>query len=336
MKKTVYIFVLLISLTGAVQAKDQTPVDTVKSAPGITIESSLDRAEIYIGDLINYTLTIIHDSDIILTPPPIGANLGAFDVKDYKADDEIRLPDGRIKTESRFLLTTFTTGDYLIPPIPVEYMLPDSTEKILISEPVPIKVKSLLADAADTADIRDIKGPIEFKSKIPLWLYFAAGVAVLAVIVLLIWWWIVRRRRKPEEPVDLRDPWEIAFEELALLQGKNYPVAGEFKQFYIELTEIVRAYLQRIYRMPVLDMTTYEFLTAIVQEDIEEDLYNRLKAFLDFGDLVKFAKLIPELEKAESDYEEACDLVAYIRSVEMSKVSMPAETAAESAGDANV
>jgi len=84
-------------------------------------------------------------------------------------------------------------------------------------------------------------------------------------------------------------------------------------------------------------MTTCEFLSAIVQEDIEEELYNRLKAFLDYADLVKFAKLVSELEKTEADYEEACDLVDHIRRVEMSKVSAPAGgILVESGGGANV
>lgn len=336
MRDIIYTFCTLVVLSVVVHAQNQIPADTVKSVPGVTIETSVDRAEIYIGDLINYRLTIIHDSDIILTPPPIGANLGAFDVKDYEVDDEVRLKDGRIRSESRFLLTTFTTGDYVIPPIPVEFMLPDSVKKFLISEPVPIKVKSLLADAADTADIRDIKGPMEFKSKLSAWYYVIGGVFILAVAI-LIWWWVRRKKALLSVPIDLRKPWEIAFEDLAFLKEKNYPVSGEFKQFYVELTGVVRAYLQRIFEIPVLDMTTYEFLTEIVQENIEEELYNRLKELLEFADLVKFAKLIPELERVETDYEEAVNIVEYIRQIEVSKISVPStEMAGEISGGGNV
>ena len=296
--------------------------DTVKSAPGITIETAVDRAEIYIGDLINYRLTIIHDSDLVLTPPPVGANLGAFDVKDYSVGEEVRMKDGRVKSESEFLLTTFTTGDYIIPPIPIEFMQPDSTMKILISEPVPIKVKSLLADAADTADIRDIKGPIDFKAGFPAWYYLVGGSVILVIAGLFIWWRIWRKRGKPSGPIDTREPWEIAFEDLAVLKEKHYPAAGEFKQYYIELTEIVRAFLQRIYEIPVLDMTTYEFLSVIIEKDIDEKLYNTLRAFLEHADLVKFAKLIPEADKVEADYEVAVNIVDDVRQAELSRRAM--------------
>jgi hypothetical protein len=331
MKIYLYIASIVLLMIPAVGwAQDSTKsIDTVKSAPGIEIESAVDKAEIYIGDLINYRLTITYDSGIVLTPPPIGANLGAFDVKDYQTDEEKHLKDGRIKLESRFKLTTFTTGDYVIPPIPVEYMLPDSTKKILISEPVPIRVKSLLAENADTADIRDIKGPIEFRAKVPWWYYFAGGLLLVLIIMALVWWRIRRGRRVSVEPVDLRPPWEIASERLAILKEKNYPASGEFKLYYIELSEIIRAFLQRVYDLPVLDMTTYEFLTAVVERDIEEQLYNRMKMFLEHADLVKFAKLMPELEKMNNDLEEAIAVVDYIRQTELTRYAIPAPTAPE-------
>ncbi len=339
MKKYLYISLIVLLLLPAVGWSQDTSktIDTVKSAPGIEIESAVDKAEIYIGDLINYRLTIIHDSDIVLTPPPIGANLGAFDVKDYQTDEEMHLKDGRIKIQSRFTLTTFTTGDYIIPPIPIEYMLPDSTKKILISEPVPIRVKSLLAEDADTADIRDLKAPIEFKPKIPLWYYFAGALLLIVIIAVLVWWKIRRGKRKPVEPVDLRPPWEIASERLAMLKEKNYRASGDFKLYYIELSEIIRAFLQRIYDIPVLDMTTYEFLTAVIQKDIEEQLYNRLKQFLEFADLVKFAKLVPELEKVNNDFDEAVSMIDHIRQIELSRMAVPAASAmAGSSGGVSV
>lgn len=313
------------------RAQDMPEPDTVTSAPGLTIETSVDQAEIYIGDLITYTLSIIHDSTIILTPPPIGANLGAFDVKDYQVDDEEKLESGQIKSSSRFRLTTFTTGDYVIPPIPVEFMLPDSTKKILISEPVAIRVKSLLAESADTADIRDIKAPVSFKSGLP-WYYFVIGGAILILVLsALYWYWKKRQKTGPTEPVDTRKPWEIAFEALAYLKEKNYPAAGEYKQYYVELTEIVRGYLQRIYDIPVLDMTTYEFLTAMRENDVDDSLYERFKEFLEYADLVKFAKLIPPPDRMEADFEEAFNIIEYIRQIELSKI-VPEEVPVSVAG----
>jgi hypothetical protein len=339
MKKISYILFLILIGAGMVRSADMATPDTVKSAPGITIETSVDKSEILIGDLISYRLAVIHDSNIVLTPPPIGANLGAFDVKDYQSDVATTLKDGRIKTESRFQLTTFTTGDYIIPPIPVQFKLPDGTVKYLISEPTPIKVKSLLANATDSADIRDIKSPIEFKSDNKIYYYLAGALIVLLAAAGYIYWRIRKKRRGIVEPIDLRKPWEIAFEELALLKEKHYVEDSQFKLFYIELIDIVRAYWGRIYKIPALDMTTEEYLDRIRDEDISEELYNRMKRLLNFADLVKFAKFIPEAGNAASDFDETTSMVEYIRQDTITK-DMAASVAApkniESSGVANV
>jgi len=335
MNRFIYIIIFWLSSVAVTFAGDNTS-DTVSSAPGITIETAVDKSEIYIGDLIKYRLTIIYDSSIVLTPPPIGANLGAFDVKEYQTDESTKLKDGRIKMESRFVLTTFTTGDYIIPPIPVKFMLPDSTTKFLISEPTPIKVKSLLAESADSADVRDIKGPIEFKSGKAIYYYLGALAIILLGVAGYLYWRGKKKGMLGAVPVDLRRPWEIAYEELALLKEKNYPTEGKAKQFYVELTEIVRAYLGRIYGIPVLDMTTEEFLACIVEGNITEELFNRLKISLDFADLVKFAKLIPEIEKMNLDFDEVAGIIEYVRQAEMVRLSESETETVQGMREANV
>ena len=149
------ILALLIPILVAVAARAQKPVDTVASLSGIEVNTSVDRAESYIGDLITYTLTIRYDSAYHLVPPPLGANLGSFDVKDYKPDVETKLEGGRLQSQTTFVLSTYTTGDYVIPPLPILFVLPDSTRKLLMSEAAPIKILSLLdqagTDSLDTA-----------------------------------------------------------------------------------------------------------------------------------------------------------------------------------------
>jgi hypothetical protein len=303
---------LALSMPGRVSAESEP--DTVSSIPGIVVQTSVDQAEVYIGDLITYRITIIHDTSIQLVPPPLGANLGAFDVKDYEPDIEKKLPGGRVQTETKFVLSTFTTGDYQIPPMPVLFTLPDSSKKVVLADAVPIKVRSMLENVGDSADIKPLKAQYEFKRN---WMpyYVAAGVAVLLLAVLIYWWIRRRRRRKkgPEEVVDLRPAWEIAFEMLAMLNQTQLINDGRFKEYYIQLTEIVRAYFGRMYRVTVLDMTTEEFLGQFVEMDLPAGLFEQTSAFLKHADLVKFAKYVPESERAESDLLVAHDLVEIVR-----------------------
>ena len=68
MKSKFYILILTLAmscLAGAVAAQEE--VDTVGSLPGIEVETSVDKAEIYIGDLITYTVAITYDSTSRIT-----------------------------------------------------------------------------------------------------------------------------------------------------------------------------------------------------------------------------------------------------------------------------
>ncbi|MFZ5981623.1 MAG: hypothetical protein ACOYVF_13430 [Candidatus Zixiibacteriota bacterium] len=314
MRSRRYIFILILavlSLTAAAIAEET--VDTVASIPGIEIETSVDLAEIYIGDLITYTIAITHDSMIELVPPPLGANLGAFDVKDYQPDIETRLKDGRIRSETVFKLSTFTTGDYVIPPVPVLFNMPDSTKKVLLAEPVPIKVLSMLQNAGDSVDIKPLKAQYEFKRDYtPYYIWGAVAFVILLGGGLLIWYFM-RRRKKAEEPVDLRPPWEKAFERLAVLKEKNYPAEGRYKDYYFELTEIYREYLGRMYDIDVLEKTTAEVLEEFVKIELPPELLENTARLFHHADLVKFAKLIPVADRPPADLDAVHGYIETIR-----------------------
>jgi len=311
-----YIFALLLITCAAASAQE--PADTVGSLPGIEINTSVDRAESYIGDLITYTLTIVYDSSYNLIPPPLGANLGAFEVKDFQPDIESRLDDGRLESRTIFVLSTYTTGDYTIPALPVIFVLPDSTRKVMLAEPVPIKILSLLDLAGtDSLDIKPLKAPYEFPPDYTrYYVYGGIGLLVLALAAIAFGWWLWKRQRAKAQ-LDLRSPWEIAFEKLAFLKVSflDGPLTDQLqaKDYYVQLTEIVRAYLGRIYKTDVLEMTTEEFLDTFREIELPQETYLQLGDFFQHADQVKFAKFMPERVRVEDDFLRAHDVVEQVR-----------------------
>ena len=319
-------------MCGVVPASSQSPVDTVKSLTGIEVVTSVDRADMLIGDLVTYKLTITYDSTYELVPPPLGANLGAFDVKDYQPDVMTRLPDGRMLSENVFTLSTFTTGDYVIPPIPLLFNLPDGSRKVILSESVPIKVNSLLENAGDSVDIRPLKDPYEFERDWTQYYLWGSLIAVLLIVVVVLIWRRLRRKKTKAPPVDLRPPWEIAFEKLALLKEKNLVAQGSFKEYYIELTEIARSYLGRMYGIDVMEMTTGELLDRFTTVALPGDCHGALVAFFQHADLVKFARFVPQSDRALGDLDVVHDLVESIRA---DHAQRQAEAAAVTGGRGN-
>ncbi|MFQ5499327.1 MAG: hypothetical protein ACE5FH_06615 [Candidatus Zixiibacteriota bacterium] len=313
MSRQVLLVVSFALLLCPIESFAQEKPDTVESLSGIEITTSVDKADIYIGDLITYSLTIVYDSTIELIPPPLGANLGAFDVKDYQSDIITELPGGRIQSENMFKLSTFTTGDYVIPPVPVMFVLKDKRRKIVLSEAVPIKVNSLLLNSDDSVDIRPLKAQYEFKRDYTKY-YWYGGAGLLVLIAGISLLWIrARRRRDVGDPVDLRPAWEIAFEKLAFLKEKRLLQEEAFKPYYIELTEICREYLGRMYSINVLDMTTEELLAQLEQLTTPDRFMGIMVELLHHADLVKFAKLIPDGDRAESDLDVVHDIIESVR-----------------------
>ena len=91
-------------------------------------------------------------------------------------------------------------------------------------------------------------------------------------------------------------PIERAWVELDRLLKKGLPGRGRYKDFYVELTMVVRRYIQRRYGIRAPHLTTEEFLRAAKPSD-------ELRRFLESADMVKFAgvEATPEMADAATD-----------------------------------
>ena len=263
--------------------------------PQISISSKVDKALIHIGDLIQYTIIVTHDQDIRVEMPGLGANLGGFEIRDYDVE-EPKAEDGLIVSEVNYAISTFFTGEFEIPPLTVLYYTKgDSTAKALSTEKIKIVVESI--KPSEAGDIRDIKPPLEIPRSLWYllrWFVLGGGILILALIGFLIYW---RKRQGksilPVRPEIRRPPHEIAYEELDRLRQSDLLSKGEIKQFYIEISEIIRRYIEGRYFIIAMEMTTTEVLDGLMDADVTEEELHIFQRFLDQCDLVKFAKVIP-------------------------------------------
>jgi len=99
-------------------------------------------------------------------------------------------------------------------------------------------------------------------------------------------------------------PIERAWVELDRLLKKGLPGRGRYKDFYVELTMVVRRYVQRKYGIQAPNLTTEEFFAEIAKssnQTIKQS--NNLQQFLESADMVKFAgvEATPEMADAATD-----------------------------------
>ena len=82
--------------------------------------------------------------------------------------------------------------------------------------------------------------------------------------------------------------------------------ASDVKLFYVELTAIVRRYIERTKGIHAPEQTTQEFLQEISRrKDFPAEQSRRLRSFLEAADLVKFAAHQPREEDVEESFRRA-------------------------------
>lgn len=169
--------------------------------------------------------------------------------------------------------------------------------------------QGLAQKTAEMTDIFDIKGPLNLEDKLILFilgfvlLLFAAG-AVYGLLRFL------KKRMVRAENIAPKPAHEIAYEALEKLKNKDYLTRGKVKEFYQELSLIVRYYLENRFNLRAPEMTTEEFMEKAKETSlISSEHKGLLKDFLLCCDLVKFAKYGPSKEEIDSSLKSAQKLI---------------------------
>lgn len=124
------------------------------------------------------------------------------------------------------------------------------------------------------------------------------GLAACATIA-IVWLLLARIRRAVR--IHMMTPSQRALHELDSLLSKNLPGRGLFKDFYIELTFVVRRYIERTYGIRAPRLTTEEFLIKAKSDSrFDTDRVDQLSGFLQSADMVKFAGIAATVEMALS------------------------------------
>jgi len=258
----------------------------------VDISSTADATEITIGDRLHYRISVTYPEGGRIELPSVLGNLGAFEVKDYETSSPEK-EKGRLKQKWSFTLSTFTVGDYVIPPQVVEYKLgADSVAQSYMTQPIAIKVKRTSPETVK--EIADIAPPLEPAVRRPWWLVIA--IVFLATAALLAWrLWKNRRRPKAAEEKPLAPPYEEARQALAGLHAVQLVRQNRARELCFELSHLLRRYLSRRYDVDALESTSSEFIALAAELPLPLAQKPFVPRFCEITDPVKFAGL-PLLE----------------------------------------
>ncbi|OGW76025.1 MAG: hypothetical protein A2Z72_02045 [Omnitrophica bacterium RBG_13_46_9] len=175
-------------------------------------------------------------------------------------------------------------------------------------------------------DLRDIKPPLYFKTN-PLFLLILCGIILSAILFFLtglIFKKIKSLKGRPSLPP--KTAHQIAYEALEELRLKGLPGLGKIREYYFELSGIVRRYTENRFNIKAPEMTTEEFLASLKDADILSGRHkNLLKDFLTLCDIVKFAKYGPSQKEIDGSYGAAKKFVEDTKADEGKKEEVKAK-----------
>lgn len=277
----------------------------------ISLEARVDKNKIKIGDLIQYSIIVARDENVNVEMPDLGANLGAFEIRNYN-DLDPEKENGEIIQRREYTISTYDVGDYEIPPVTVRYSVgKDTVWKELTTETIKITVESL--KPSEAGDIRDIKPPLEIELDWMRIMRFVVAGLIIVLIGILIFFYFKRRKEGksllPHREKPKRPPHEIALEELEQLLQEQLLEKGEIKQFYIRISEIIRRYVEGRFFIVAIEMTTAQLIDTMIEAEVEKEDVQLVEDFLMQCDLVKFAKYIPTSEEHQKVIDQAFEIV---------------------------
>ncbi len=163
---------------------------------------------------------------------------------------------------------------------------------------------------AYSQDIRDIRPPVYFPFNFKL-LIIAISILLLSGVCCLAVF-IFKKKNKKQKiiPVFIKSAHQKAYQALNQLRAKDLPSSGKVKEYYYQLSIIIRRYIEDRFFLKAPDMTTGEFLFSIKDSKIlKEEYQSILKEFLMLCDIVKFAKYGPTEEEIEKSFDVAIKFV---------------------------
>lgn len=266
-----------------------------------TISTEIDTTNIKIGEQVKWTVTVDIDSTSQVIFPE-GQTFSPLETVEAFATDTTRKKD-RLTLQKIYALTQFDSGAYKLPSQRIEINGTGFMTDSLLINVATIPVDTLNQKMYDIKPLINVE-----KSNVEFWKYLIIGILILLILGGLFYWFVLRKKPlTEEEKVALLPPYDRALLELKRLENSKYLIQDEYKQYYSELTSIVRSYLEEDAHVTALESTTgqliekLELLKDAGELKLDDDTIKQFKQILQTADLVKFAKNKPSTSVAEQD-----------------------------------
>lgn len=300
MSKKVHILSLFIAIAITILNIDQC------FAQSIYANGSIDKDSVFVGQPFNYKIDIRIPNNYIVDWTTVKDTLSK-NIEVINRSEVLSTPinNSDIIVSQTLTLTSFDTGYVEIPPIDIKYSRSsnDTTQNNCYTKYMYIYVEAVPIDT--TMAYKPIKMPIKQNLTFIETTPYIGGALILAGLILLTVYLIKRSKSRnniEEEFIPNIPAIVTARERLSQLKNANLWQSGKSKEYYTDLTDIVREYLEGQFNIDAIEMTSDEILQEVRKLQLDKLIFEKLENTLITADLVKFAKANPSPNENEVAY----------------------------------
>ncbi len=254
------------------------------------VTARMDARQITVGDQARYFIEVQHNPSISKINWPVFTD--TFDHLEIveKGKIDTLKQGGMITYRQRLLITGFDSGVFKIPSFQFAVVPTTSNPYVIQTDSFQLLVQTVAVDT--TKDFKPIKGIIFVQSTWRDYIWYIAGGLLLLIIVIAVTFYIVKNRKPaPPAPKAPEIPLQDRFlKKLTDLETQQLWQKNQVKTYYVELTDIVRNYVEERFNTPAMELTTDELLFKVQHHRELQPYYQQLSVILHTADLAKFAK----------------------------------------------
>ncbi|MBF0288929.1 MAG: DUF4381 family protein [SAR324 cluster bacterium] len=201
-------------------------------------------------------------------------------------------------------------GTWTIPEIPIQSLQKKQNEPELQgrTNPVTFTVHDLFASDTQNPPALRIENQLPPPPSTMLWLWVV--IPVIAAVILGIAYVLYKRRASDESLTPRELPHEQALRRLRELEQFFSVNPQEVHQYYYQLSEIFREYLENAFSFSATSMTTQEFLPLLkTQTPYSVEEHQKITLLTQRSDLIKYAEVLPTRAEMDEAYREVVGLV---------------------------
>ena len=279
------------------------------AAQSVTVDATIDSLQIMIGEQATIQLQVSLDAKQKAVFPHFTDSLikGIEVIEVAKPDTQYLNNNQRLLITQKYIITSFDSALYYIPPFSIMV-----GKQVYKSKSLALKVYSPKVDLAHPDQFFPQKGVMNPPFMWSDW----AGVIFLSILAIplmfLIIYFIVRYRDnkpiikhikiEPKLP-----PHQLAMKEIERIKTEKVWQKGRSKEYYTELTDTLRTYIQDRFGFNAMEMTSSEIIDKLMEVEAK-DIRDLKELFLT-ADLVKFAKHDPMMNENDSNLLSAISFI---------------------------